>query len=262
MRVALVFREMKSNPTDCVPQWVFRFQPSGQAGRGAFAGHQRAKFLPESFQQIGCEEFTAAHRWRLLDELRKFVALGGQQWCRSAIDTARLAKPLQITAREIPPISRRRRQGECQCIGRQQQEPFCGRCVKCRLQPPGPFLTYRRHNLCNPLEKEPAAGRNGYFQRHRLARPRLRPISADRFSQKGISVHRTKRKKQSEKDFRPPYDVFSRSECPIYASEAGRDRFGPRSTTAISGLFSGLGLLALALGPSYPLVLALWYIGS
>jgi MFS transporter, OFA family, oxalate/formate antiporter len=41
-----------------------------------------------------------------------------------------------------------------------------------------------------------------------------------------------------------------------------RDRFGPRMTTAISGLFSGLGLLALALGPSYPLVLALWCIGS
>jgi MFS transporter, OFA family, oxalate/formate antiporter len=41
-----------------------------------------------------------------------------------------------------------------------------------------------------------------------------------------------------------------------------RDRFGPRSTTAISGLFSGLGLLALAFGPSYQLVLALWCIGS
>src|SRR5215469_7005695 len=226
MRVALAFREMKSNPADCVPQRVIRFQPSGQAGRAPVAGHQRAKFLPESFEQIGCEEFTAAHRWRLLDELRKFIALGRQQWCQSAIYIGRLTKPLQITAREIPPISRRRRQGDRQCIGRQQQEPFCGLCVKCRLQPRGPFLTYCRHNLCNPLEKEPAAGRNGYFQRHRLARPRLRPISADRFSQKSISVHTTERNKQSGKDFRPPYDVFSRSECPIYASDAGRTQTG------------------------------------
>ena len=41
-----------------------------------------------------------------------------------------------------------------------------------------------------------------------------------------------------------------------------RDRFGPRWTTAVSGLFSGIGLFALALGPSYPLVLILWCIGS
>ena len=50
----------------------------------------------------------------------------------------------------------------------------------------------------------------------------LRPISADRFCQKSISVHRTERNKQSGKDSRPPYDVFSRSKCTIYASEAGR----------------------------------------
>lgn len=41
-----------------------------------------------------------------------------------------------------------------------------------------------------------------------------------------------------------------------------RDRFGPRWTTALSGLLSGLGLFALALGPSYPLVVVLWSIGS
>jgi MFS transporter, OFA family, oxalate/formate antiporter len=41
-----------------------------------------------------------------------------------------------------------------------------------------------------------------------------------------------------------------------------RDKFGPRWTTAVSGLLSGVGLYALALGPSYPLVLALWCIGS
>lgn len=41
-----------------------------------------------------------------------------------------------------------------------------------------------------------------------------------------------------------------------------RDRFGPRWTTAVAGLFSGLGLLALALGPSYALVVGLWCIGS
>ena len=41
-----------------------------------------------------------------------------------------------------------------------------------------------------------------------------------------------------------------------------RDRFGPRWTTAIGGLFSGLGILALALGPSYALVVVLWCIGS
>ena len=41
-----------------------------------------------------------------------------------------------------------------------------------------------------------------------------------------------------------------------------RDKFGPRWTTAISGLLTGIGLYALALGPSYPLVLALWCLGS
>ena len=41
-----------------------------------------------------------------------------------------------------------------------------------------------------------------------------------------------------------------------------RDRFGPRWTTAISGVLAGLGLYALALGPSYPLVVVLWCIGS
>ncbi len=41
-----------------------------------------------------------------------------------------------------------------------------------------------------------------------------------------------------------------------------RDRFGPRWTTALSGLLSGLAIFALALGPSYPLVLTLWCIGS
>ena len=41
-----------------------------------------------------------------------------------------------------------------------------------------------------------------------------------------------------------------------------RDKFGPRWTTAISGLLTGLGLYALALGPSYPLVLGLWCMGS
>jgi OFA family oxalate/formate antiporter-like MFS transporter len=41
-----------------------------------------------------------------------------------------------------------------------------------------------------------------------------------------------------------------------------RDKFGPRWTTAISGLLSGLGILSLAMGPSYPLVLVLWCSGS
>jgi MFS transporter, OFA family, oxalate/formate antiporter len=41
-----------------------------------------------------------------------------------------------------------------------------------------------------------------------------------------------------------------------------RDRWGPRWTTAISGLFLGLGIFALALGPSYGLVLTLWCTGS
>jgi MFS transporter, OFA family, oxalate/formate antiporter len=41
-----------------------------------------------------------------------------------------------------------------------------------------------------------------------------------------------------------------------------RDKFGPRWTTAISGLLSGVGILALAVGPSYPVVLVLWCVGS
>jgi OFA family oxalate/formate antiporter-like MFS transporter len=41
-----------------------------------------------------------------------------------------------------------------------------------------------------------------------------------------------------------------------------RDRYGPRWTTAISGLFLGLGIFALTLGPSYALVLTLWCVGS
>ncbi|HTQ33839.1 MAG TPA: OFA family MFS transporter [Stellaceae bacterium] len=41
-----------------------------------------------------------------------------------------------------------------------------------------------------------------------------------------------------------------------------RDRFGPRWVTAISGLIAGLGIFATSLGPSYPLVLLLWCIGS
>jgi MFS transporter, OFA family, oxalate/formate antiporter len=41
-----------------------------------------------------------------------------------------------------------------------------------------------------------------------------------------------------------------------------RDRWGPRWTTAVSGLFLGLGIFALALGPSYALVLTLWCSGS
>lgn len=41
-----------------------------------------------------------------------------------------------------------------------------------------------------------------------------------------------------------------------------RDRWGPRWTTAVSGLFLGLGVFALALGPSYAFVLTLWCIGS
>ncbi|MGH7109335.1 MAG: MFS transporter [Stellaceae bacterium] len=41
-----------------------------------------------------------------------------------------------------------------------------------------------------------------------------------------------------------------------------RDRYGPRWTTAISGLFLGLGIFALALGPSYSLVVVLWCVGS
>jgi OFA family oxalate/formate antiporter-like MFS transporter len=41
-----------------------------------------------------------------------------------------------------------------------------------------------------------------------------------------------------------------------------RDRFGPRWTTAIAGLFTGLGIFAIALGPSYSFVVLLWCIGS
>jgi OFA family oxalate/formate antiporter-like MFS transporter len=41
-----------------------------------------------------------------------------------------------------------------------------------------------------------------------------------------------------------------------------RDRFGPRWTTAIAGLFSGLGIFSVTLGPSYGLVLTMWCIGS
>src|SRR6267142_220105 len=41
-----------------------------------------------------------------------------------------------------------------------------------------------------------------------------------------------------------------------------RDKYGPRWTTAIAGLFSGVGILSIALGPSYPLVLVLWSVGS
>ena len=41
-----------------------------------------------------------------------------------------------------------------------------------------------------------------------------------------------------------------------------RDKYGPRWTTAVSGVFAGLGIFAIALGPSFPLVLVLWCIGS
>jgi MFS transporter, OFA family, oxalate/formate antiporter len=41
-----------------------------------------------------------------------------------------------------------------------------------------------------------------------------------------------------------------------------RDHYGPRWTTAISGVFLGLGIFALALGPSFALVLTLWCVGS
>ncbi|HUC60867.1 MAG TPA: MFS transporter [Alphaproteobacteria bacterium] len=41
-----------------------------------------------------------------------------------------------------------------------------------------------------------------------------------------------------------------------------RDRFGPRWTTAIGGLFAGLGILSISFGPSYPLVLAIWSVSS
>jgi OFA family oxalate/formate antiporter-like MFS transporter len=41
-----------------------------------------------------------------------------------------------------------------------------------------------------------------------------------------------------------------------------RDRFGPRWTTAVAGVFSALGIFSVTLGPSYGLVLTLWCIGS
>jgi OFA family oxalate/formate antiporter-like MFS transporter len=41
-----------------------------------------------------------------------------------------------------------------------------------------------------------------------------------------------------------------------------RDRFGPRWTTAVAGVFSGLGIFSVTLGPSYGLVLVLWCVGS
>jgi len=41
-----------------------------------------------------------------------------------------------------------------------------------------------------------------------------------------------------------------------------RDRFGPRWTTAVAGVFSALGIFSVTLGPSYGLVLALWCVGS
>jgi OFA family oxalate/formate antiporter-like MFS transporter len=41
-----------------------------------------------------------------------------------------------------------------------------------------------------------------------------------------------------------------------------RDRFGPRWTTRVAGVFSALGLFAVTLGPSYGPVIVLWCIGS
>jgi MFS transporter, OFA family, oxalate/formate antiporter len=41
-----------------------------------------------------------------------------------------------------------------------------------------------------------------------------------------------------------------------------RDRFGPRWTTALSGLLAGMGIFALSLGPSYRTVIVPWCIGS
>ncbi|TAM95322.1 MAG: MFS transporter [Rhizobiaceae bacterium] len=41
-----------------------------------------------------------------------------------------------------------------------------------------------------------------------------------------------------------------------------RDRFGPRWTTAIAGVFSGLGIFSIAMGPSYGFVIVLWCVGS
>jgi len=41
-----------------------------------------------------------------------------------------------------------------------------------------------------------------------------------------------------------------------------RDKFGPRWVTVIGGIVAGIGIYATSLGPSYPLVLFLWCIGS
>ena len=41
-----------------------------------------------------------------------------------------------------------------------------------------------------------------------------------------------------------------------------RDKYGPRWTTAIAGVFSAMGIFAVTLGPDYGLVLTLWCIGS
>ncbi len=41
-----------------------------------------------------------------------------------------------------------------------------------------------------------------------------------------------------------------------------RDKFGPRWVTLIAGIIGGVGIYALALGPSYEMVLVLWCIGS
>ncbi len=41
-----------------------------------------------------------------------------------------------------------------------------------------------------------------------------------------------------------------------------RDKYGPRVVTIIGGLVGGVGLYATTLGPSYPLVLFLWCVGS
>src|ERR1700738_1082401 len=92
--IALVFRKMKGHPPDSLPQRVLRFEPSGQAGGGTFTDHQRAKFLPESLQQLGGEKFPAAHRRRPLDELRKVVMLGRQHRYRPGIDSSCVTKPL------------------------------------------------------------------------------------------------------------------------------------------------------------------------
>ncbi len=41
-----------------------------------------------------------------------------------------------------------------------------------------------------------------------------------------------------------------------------RDKFGPRWVTVIGGVVAGIGIYATSLGPSYPLVLVVWCIGS